>query len=354
MEKKKILLIEDNIDVRENTAEILSFANYNVITAKNGKEGVELAQKEKPDLIICDIMMPVLDGHGTLHLLSKNEETASIPFIFLTAKAERSDFRKGMEMGADDYLTKPFDDVELMNAIESRLRKNDILKKEFSKNIEGINDFINEAKGIDSLKKLSEERDVRIYKKKDEIYKEGNYPKSIFFVSKGKVKIYQTNELGKELITELHKEGDFFGYLSLLQEEAYTSSAAALEESEVFVIPKEDFFSLIYKNAEVSRRFIEILSNDLRENEKQLVKLAYNSVRKRVAEALVKLSDKYKKDDEQIFSMNVSREDLANIVGTATETVIRTLSDFKDEKYIEISGGKITILNYNKLVKMRN
>lgn len=351
---KKILLIEDNKDVRENTAEILQLAQYNVITAKNGKEGVELAQREKPDLIICDIMMPVLDGHGTLHLLSKNEDTSSIPFIFLTAKAERSDFRKGMEMGADDYLTKPFDDIELLNAIESRLKKNDILKKEFTKNISGINEFINEAKNIKSLKQLSENREIRVYKKKDDIYKEGTYPKGIYFINKGKVKTYQTNELGKELITELHKEGDFIGYLSLLRDEKYTNTAMALEESEIFMIPKEDFFSLIYKNAEVSRKFIEILSNNLLENEKQLVKLAYNSVRKRVAEALVKLSDKYKKEGEQKFSMNVSREDLANIVGTATETVIRTLSDFKEENFIEVSGGKITIVNYDKLAKMRN
>lgn len=351
---KRILLIEDNKDVRENTAEILRLAQYDVITAKNGKEGVELAIKEKPDLIICDIMMPVLDGHGVLHMLSKNDETSGIPFIFLTARAERSDFRKGMEMGADDYLTKPFDDVELMNAIESRLKKNEILRKEYSKNIEGINEFINEAKGIDSLKKLSEDRDVRVYKKREDIYREGSYPKGIYFVSKGKVKTYRTNELRKELITELHKEGDFFGYLSLLKEEKYSSSATALEDSEIYMIPKEDFFSLIYKNAEVSKRFIEILTNDIQESEEQLVKLAYNSVRKRVAEALVKLSDKYKKDEEQRFSMNVSREDLANLVGTATESVIRTLSDFKEEKYIEVSGGTITILNYDKLVKMKN
>jgi CRP-like cAMP-binding protein/CheY-like chemotaxis protein len=351
---KKILLIEDNKDVRENTAEILALAQYNVLTAINGKEGVEMAQKEKPDLIICDIMMPVLDGHGALHLLSKNEETSSIPFIFLTAKAERSDFRKGMEMGADDYLTKPFDDVELLNAIESRLKKNEILKKEFTKNIEGINDFINEANGIESLKELSKERDVRIYKKKDDIYKEGSYPKGIYFVSKGKVKIYQTNELGKEFITDLHKEGDFFGYLSLLKDEKYSSTASTLEDSEIYMIPKEDFFSLIYKNAEVSKKFIEILSNNLLQNEKQLVKLAYNSVRKRVAEALIKLSDKYKRDEDQRFSMNVSREDLANIVGTATETVIRTLSDFKEDKYIEISGGTITIINYEKLLQLKN
>ena len=351
---KKILLIEDNKDVRENTAEILQLAQYNVITAINGKEGVELALKDKPDLIICDIMMPVLDGHGVLHMLSKNDETSGIPFIFLTAKAERGDFRKGMEMGADDYLTKPFDDVELLSAIEGRLRKNEILKKEFAKNMEGINNFISEAKGIDSLKKLSEERDVRTYKKKDDIYSEGSYPKGIYFISKGKVKTYQASESGKELITALHNEGDFFGYLSLLRDEKYTNSATALEDSEIYMLPKEDFFSLLYKNAGVSRKFIEILSNNLRENETELVKLAYHSVRKRVAEALVKLSDKYKKEGDQKFSMNVSREDLANLVGTATETVIRTLSDFKDEMFIEIAGGKITILNYEKLSKLKN
>lgn len=351
---KTILLIEDNQDVRENTAEILSLAQYRVITAANGKEGVELAIRDKPDLIICDIMMPVLDGHGVLHLLSKNEETAGIPFIFLTAKAERSDFRKGMEMGADDYLTKPFDDVELLSAIEIRLKKNAMFKKEFEKTMSGINDFMTEAKGMDSLKQLSEQRDLRFYKKKDDIYKEGSYPKGIYFVSKGKIKAYHAAESGKELITELYKEGDFFGYIPLLQDRPYSGSATALEDSEVYMLPREDFFELIYKNAEVSRKFIGILSNNLHENEKQLVKLAYHSVRKRVAEALVRLSDTYKKEKDHTFSMNISREDLANMVGTATETVIRTLSDFKEDKLIDVSGGTITVLNYAKLATMKN
>src|SRR4051812_20977154 len=104
---KKILLIEDNAGIRENTSEILSLANYSVITAENGKVGVELAQRERPDLIICDIMMPELDGYGVLHILGKKDDTASIPFIFLTAKTEKTDIRKGMNLGADDYLTKP-------------------------------------------------------------------------------------------------------------------------------------------------------------------------------------------------------------------------------------------------------
>jgi len=351
---KKILLIEDNKDMRENTTEILELANYKVTAAKNGKEGMEHALKEKPDLIICDIMMPVLDGYGVLHMLAKNADTANIPFIFLTAKAERTDFRKGMEMGADDYVTKPFDDIELLNAIESRLKKSEMMRKEFSKNLDGLNEFISSAKGIEDLKKLSEERDVHNYRKKEIIYDEGNYPKGIYFINKGKVKTYRTHEQGKELITGLYKEGDFFGYLALLEDGKYSDTATALDDSEICLIPKEDFFSLIYKNAEVSRKFIRMLSDNLQEKEEQLLNLAYNSVRKRVADALVALHSRYKKDGEKQFTINITREDLANLAGTATETTIRTLSDFKDEALVDIKGGNITILRSDKLAQMRN
>src|SRR5678815_4772061 len=127
MSQRTILIIDDHDEIRENIAEILSLGGYKTVTAENGKKGIEAALKEKPDLIVCDIMMPELDGYGVLHLLRKNPETEEIPLIFLTAKAERSDLRKGMEMGADDYVTKPFEELELMNAIESRFHKYDIL-----------------------------------------------------------------------------------------------------------------------------------------------------------------------------------------------------------------------------------
>lgn len=351
---KKILLIEDNNDVRENTSEILTLANYNVLTAKNGKEGIEIAQKENPDLIICDIMMPVLDGYGVLHLLSKNEATSGIPFIFLTAKAERSDMRKGMDMGADDYLTKPFDESELLNAIESRLKKSEVLRKDFNKDIDGLNEFISNAKNFEDLKKISGQNEIRNYKKKDDVYKEGGYPKGIFFVNKGKIKTYRANEQGKEFITGLYKEGDFFGYNALIEEGQYQDTATTLEDAEVCIIPKEDFYSLIYKNAEVSKKFIRIISDNLQEKEEQLVKLAYNSVRKRVAEALTTLHDRYKKESEPKFSMSIGRDDLANLAGTATETTIRTLGDFKEEGLVDIKGSAIAILNYDKLANMRN
>ena len=120
---KKILVIEDNIDVRENIVEILELSDYVLLQAHDGKAGVELAIKENPDLIICDIMMPVLDGYGVLHLLSKHKETFGIPFIFLTAKAEKADFRKGMELGADDYVQKPFSPKVLFSRIKAILRR---------------------------------------------------------------------------------------------------------------------------------------------------------------------------------------------------------------------------------------
>ena len=119
----KILLIEDNLEVRENTAEILELARYSVVTAENGKVGVELALQEKPDLIICDIMMPVLDGYGVLHMLSKNPETSTIPFIFLTAKSMKDDKLTGFSAGADDYLTKPFSMEELLARINAIMRR---------------------------------------------------------------------------------------------------------------------------------------------------------------------------------------------------------------------------------------
>lgn len=351
---KTILLIEDNDEMRENTTEILELDNYKVIAAANGKIGVELAQKNKIDLIICDVMMPVLDGYGVLHLLSKNPETASIPFIFLTAKAERTDFRKGMEMGADDYITKPYDDIELLNAVESRLKKNELLKIEYSKNIEGLNDFFSQIKNLEDLAKLSNERKTKSYKKKEIVFSEDSYPNGVYFINKGKVKTYKTNQDGKEFITGLHKEGDFIGYLALLENTKHNESAAILEEAEICLIPKDDFFTLIYKNTEVSKKFIKMLSDNLAEKEEALLKLAYNSVRKRVAEALITLKNRYQKDETKNFSMSISREDLSNIAGTSPETAIRTLSDFKEEKLIQINGGSITILNAEKLEKMKN
>jgi CRP-like cAMP-binding protein len=351
---KIILLIEDNLDIRENTAEILELANYKVLTAENGKQGVDLAKNNQPDLIICDIMMPELDGYGVLHVLGKNEKTASIPFIFLTAKTEKSDIRKGMNLGADDYLTKPFDDVELLDAVEMRLKKNELLKKNIT--IEHLNEITAQARGFKELEQLiSDQRRINKFKKKQLLYTEGNNSSSLFFVIKGKVKTYKTNEDGREYIVGLHKEGDFIGYMNLLEDEVYSDSAMAMEEAEICVIPKTEFFALLFSNRDIAEKFVKMLSSTILESEERLLKLAYNSVRKRVSESLLMLQKNYQGENtKDNCSMPVSREDLASITGASKETVIRTLSDFKEEGLIDISGSSITIVDETKLKNIKN
>lgn len=354
MDPTKILLIEDNFEMRENTAEILELANYKVTTAQSGKEGVRLATQFKPDIILCDIMMPELDGYGVLHILSKDETTANIPFIFLTAKAEKEDYRKGMTLGADDYLTKPYDDVELLHILEIRLKKSQSLKKQFERSSEGFDQFLTEARSVEVIAKLAQDKKNRTFRKKDTIYSEGSYPSNIYFLQKGKVKAYKSNDAGKEYITELYGEGSFFGYLDMLQSEPYQETAIALDEVEVSMIPKEDFFNLLQGNREVSSKFIKMLSNEIKDREQRLLELAYNSVRKRVAQALVMLVNRYQEDHSKPFSMSITREDIASMVGTATETAIRTLSDFKEEHLIDIKGSLISVLDYEKLARTRN
>lgn len=350
---KKILLIEDNDDIRENSAEILELANYKVIVAANGKAGVEKALQEIPDLIICDIMMPVLDGYGVLHAVHKNEAIKNIPFIFLTAKSERNDFRKGMELGADDYITKPFEGTELLNAVDSRLKKIDLLKQQLTSATSGPEPPAEISPGKNALHTLAQSSNTNTYRKKEIIFSEGNHPHSLYYVISGKVKTYKTNEAGKELVTELYATGDFIGFVPLLENSAYKDSAEALDTTELSIIPKQDFEDLLNKSPEVSRQLIRLLAKNVAAKEDMLLALAYNSLRKKVAESLLMLQKKYQYKEEN-FSIDITRENLASIAGTATESLIRTLSDFKNEKLIEIAGGNITIINRKKLERLVN
>ncbi len=129
---KKILVIEDEPEMRRNITTLLRYYDYEPIAAENGRQGIEAARREKPDLILCDVMMPELDGHSVLQALQTETSLARIPFIFLTAKGEKDDLRSGMNLGADDYLTKPVANADLVRAIEARLRRSEQqAKREF-------------------------------------------------------------------------------------------------------------------------------------------------------------------------------------------------------------------------------
>lgn len=297
-------------------------------------------------------MMPELDGYGVRRAIENIPDLVGVPFVFLSAKSEKSDFRMGMDLGADDYLTKPFSGDELLKVVAARIKKSKLLKSQIS-NIEGLNNLMNEAKAIKDISDLSNNRTIKKLKNKEFLFKEGDTPNYLYFVVSGQLKTFRTNEMGKDYIMEIINAGDSLGYTALLNEDNYKESAVALEDSEIALIPKKDFYQLLYSNNEVSLKFIKFITNNLLEAEDRLIKLAYDSARKKVAEAILFLYRKsHPTGDNEFFPAH--RENLSSIAGIAPESISRNLTDFKDEGLIESGTGTLRILNLKKLEALKN
>lgn len=189
----------------------------------------------------------------------------------------------------------------------------------------------------------------RLISAKQIIYVEGDDPTHLYYVIKGQVKTYKRFKDGRELSSNLYREGDFFGYESLCIGEVYTENAATLIPSDIIQIPKADFMEYLVNYQTVSKIFIGLLSGNVRDKGKQMLQLAYYSVRKRVAEALLQVAGKFGNGISDSCTIRISRDDLAALVGTASETVSRMLADFKDEKLIDKTGNAINILSLEKL-----
>ncbi len=348
---KKILVIEDNLQIRENIVAILELSGYNVKSASNGKEGIKLAETLVPDLILCDIMMPGMDGYDVLEEVQKKKKIAGTPFIFLTGLSKKNEVRRGMNLGADDYITKPFENEELIEAIESRLKKIAFLKKDFLRNHKGVDAFFKEAAEYVKLESLTDNRDLEEFKTNEIIFREGMTAHTIYFIHSGSVKTFRTTSGGKEFITGIHGPGEFFGQLSLLDKNGrYLETAAVLKDTKVYSIPKSDFNNLLHSQNEISNKFIDIISNNLIEVQAQLVNMAYAPVRKRAARALLGLYNKGIVKNKENQAISISREDFAGIIGTATETAIRALSEFKEDGLIKMDlSHKIIILDKEEL-----
>ncbi|MCK7557157.1 Crp/Fnr family transcriptional regulator [Chitinophaga sedimenti] len=171
-------------------------------------------------------------------------------------------------------------------------------------------------------------------------------------MQKGKVRTYRRNDDGKELSVELYTAGDFLGYIPMLEGSVYRDTAETLEDSDIVVIPKDDFDELLNNNYAIASQLIKMLARNVMAKEQQLLGLAYNSLRKKVADALMTIYRKYNPQGNPGFAIDISRENLATIAGTATESLIRTLGDFRDEKLVELKDGTIIILNENRLSNM--
>ncbi len=346
---KTILLIEDDIALRENTAELMELAGYNVIVAQNGKIGIDLAKQNIPNIIVCDIMMPEVDGYGVLEALTNNPKTNQIPFIFLSAKTEHKEIRMGMDLGADDYLTKPFEEEELMSAIESRLAKAELISSLFKKQ-----SISNNKKDSDCLRNLNELKNFfddngeeLNFKKGELIYAEGDHSNKVHLISSGVIKGHKMDESGKELITTLYEVDSFLGFTSFVDNVPFQESATAIEDSQTKAITKKDLKDILEKNKSVSLEFMGLLTTNLSVIKDQLLQMAYSSVRKKTAQTIIQFTQILnKKPNEPI---KISRNDLASVAGIATESLIRTLSSFKKEGYIEIEGRNIRIIDIEKL-----
>ncbi len=193
------------------------------------------------------------------------------------------------------------------------------------------------------------------FKKGQVIFSEGGHPLGLFCINDGKVKIEHSGVDGKEQIVRMAKGGDVLGYRALLSNERYNASAVALDDTDVCFIPKDPFFNVLKTNPGLSLDIIKMLSSELRKAEETITDLAQKPVRERMAEALLFLKETYGfEEDGQTINVILSREDIANLVGTATETAIRLLSEFKKDGIVESVGKKLRIANIEKLIKTAN
>jgi CRP-like cAMP-binding protein len=213
-------------------------------------------------------------------------------------------------------------------------------------------DSLFEGCAAEELEELSANKSCNIYKKGQVLFHEGNKPHGVFCVYDGKIKVSKADSEGKEQIIRLAKSGDLLGYRSLIEGTKYSASAVALDDSKVCFIPRENFNKIIENNSRVANDLLKTLARALGEAENKMAHLAMKPVRERLAESLLLLKSTYKKPGDEKFNISISREDLAAIVGTAKETVIRCLSEFKEDNIISASGSNITIIDEAKLLKI--
>lgn len=347
---KKILLIEEQQETANNLRELLSLSNYTVLSAADGRQGVRMAVAEKPDLVISDVDLPVLDGYGVIHALQQYPETRGIPVIILTTLTEKDDFRKAMMAGADDYLSKPYDGIELLRSIDTCLEKHR----------HRVLDHPSDAPAAPGTTEGIEQawhpgdRDLRYLRKKTPLYSEGQRASRVWYIVKGKVKTFLVHGDGKELITHIYGPGDCVGYIAAVGGGGYTDNAQVLEDAALIIISRLEFLDILGSDSALSQQLIRWLARNAAESEAGLLNLAYSSLRKKVANAILGLYDHFHSTKDDRCFITVSRDNLAALVGSAPESLTRTLSDFKREKLIDITDGRIYLLEVDKLRNIIN
>lgn len=206
----------------------------------------------------------------------------------------------------------------------------------------------------DTMAEIEAMKVCSTFKKGEIIFKEGTHAGGVYCINAGKIKLAMMGDEGKEQIVRMAKPGDIIGYKALLSGERYSATSTALEDCNICFIPKEIFLSILKKDAILSFEMMRLLSTELKRAEEKITHLAQKPVRERMAETILFLKNTYGVDDENHVNVMLSREEIANLVGTATETAIRLLSEFNKDHIIELSGKKIKILDNKKLIQTAN
>ena len=206
------------------------------------------------------------------------------------------------------------------------------------------------------LELLMARKSEQVYKKGEIIFRDGAYPAGIFFIITGMAKKFKTDKEGKEQIIYVANAGELIGYHAILEEDRYPDSAAALEESKIGFIPKEDFLETLKKSSILNRRLLKTLSHEFAVLVNSITLFAHRPVRERLAIQLIVLREKYKVDFQpgMPVEINMSRDDLASLVGAARENVLRTLAELKEEGIITTKGRKIVVTDVPKLLRIAN
>ena len=351
---KKILVIEDNPDIRDNISEFLALEGYEVFSSASGKSGLEIAFAEKPDLILCDIIMPNLDGYAVLYLLSKNKDTMNIPFMFLTARNEKSNIQKGLGLGATNYLVKPFTEDELLDAMKLGLQKISQTGTTHScPEIELIN-FINDARNQYHIPLSKDGIRSKTYGKDELIFKRGDQPAAAYYLIKGEIKSYLLNDKDSQFTTNRHRNGEFFGYLAIMEGTEHEDNALTEEESSLIEISSYDFLKLMHYDDALGKRFIKLLSGQNLPKEERLISLSYYSIRRRIIEKLLLLAKEIDLRERELELMDILEEKSDMNPELNYGHTASVLNDLKNDHLINIKEGKISIREEMKLQRILN
>ncbi|PZP48840.1 MAG: hypothetical protein DI598_09275 [Pseudopedobacter saltans] len=347
---KSILVIEYNRCQRNQLHHILSKANYDVVLAESVNMGIELLKTVSPNMVLCSNAKAEVDGIEIYQHFVREGLGADCSFILLSDNVDFEFVEKTLEAGIDDIIPTPFSTSQLLSVVGNKL-KNDthqhITQKKEVQISEAEKEFCNFQSFVDNYKSV-------YYSSKQVVFREGCSQSYVYVLKHGLVKEYAVNEDGKEFIYSLYGDGDLFGHYTLFEPDRYFCSVATVKECEIVLLPIQDVQDFVLSNPLATKNLFRLMSKNIIQKKKRLLEVAYNSLSQKVAESLVYLEDKMQKDtDFKNFGIQISRDDLAALSGVATESLIRTLKDFKDQNLIDLTRYSIKILDQPRLKKLQ-